>query len=312
MQTRYVLALVIVAVLATVAIEETRIARLQAEIIRLRELPPAPIPAPTPAPTPEPGSRDIPTESAAAPDASGPDPPSPAAPSTDTPPTGRQLPPDFPEPDENLSNIIALGPNSALYYELNLTNRERAYLEDLIQRRAATEADFAMKWMAASPEDRSTIEIALTPEIEKFDKAIAAFLNNDVAFATFQEHQRRAPERGMVDEIRPLIDQDGISLELQQENQLTEALYQARIESNSINWNAPEALPVIAEGNAPELFETQWNARTELLTAMLPDFLSEEEATAVLKARAQLKEPRLESVRMATSTMEDGLAPAGE
>lgn len=292
MQNRYVIATVVVAVLATVAVEESRISKLRKEVIRLRQLPDARQPAAAATTTEDEAAPPNPAPATVDP---GPEPAAPAA-------TGR-VPADFPEPDEARIRALAVGPNSALYYALNLNNHERAYLEHLLENRAQLEAKFAQTWMAASPDGRSAIEAAMRPEIGHIDAEIHDFLEHNSARATFAVFQEKQSERALAEELRPLLDQAGLSLDQEKESRLIDALHQARVATGSLRWDSIEALPVIAAGGAPEKFEQQWDARTELLAAALPEFLTEEETAAVLEARAQLKEPRLAGVRMAVEAL---------
>ena len=301
MKPQHTIAFVVVAVLATVVIEELRISKMRAEIIRLQAIPrdtPSDIdaivnktqevietveetPEVTPAPAPEPETPE-------------------AA------PTGRVISEDFPAPDEATIKRLALSPYSDFCYEKFLSNRERAYLSDLIQQRTQTLQDTASKWMIAPPSERPGLQDTMTLITAKSDDAIATFLNNETDAKDFANYHAMQPERQQVVAMAGALDEAGATLKMAKEKQLIEALYQARVGTGSVDWNSPAGLKAIGEGGALQRFGKEWETQTQALVGLLPKFLSETEAAAVLQSREGLKPDMVASIESAIEAINRG------
>ncbi|MFC7338278.1 hypothetical protein ACFQY0_13875 [Haloferula chungangensis] len=305
MKPQHTIAFVVVAVLATVVIEETRISKMRAEIIRLQAIPrdtPSDIEAlvsespeiielepKTQEPTPEPE----PTLEA--------DAESPALPST-----GRIIPSDFPEPDKETVAKLALSSYSDFALETGLSNRELAYLTDLLEHRKNTLQDTASKWLTSPPSERSALEDTMTLVVAKSDEEIATFLGNPTDAKAFARYHAMQPERDQVAAMAALLDEAGATLDMEKEKQLVETLHQARVGTGSIDWNSPAGLRAIGEGGANERFEKEWQAQSEALAGLLPKFLSESEAAAVLQSREGMKNDIAASIESAVEAINRG------
>lgn len=301
MKPQHTIALVVVAVLTTVVIEEARISKMRAEIIRLQAIP-----------------RDTPSDIEVIVNESkeiaemAPETPEPApepAPETETPEapaTGRKIPTDFPEPDKDTTARLALSPYSDFALDTGLTNRELAYLSDLLEHRTNTLQDTAGKWMTAPPSERPDIEDTMTLIVAKSDDEIATFLGNDADAKAFSRYHGMQPERAQVAAMAADLDNAGSTLEMEKEKQLVETLHQARVGTGSIDWNSPAALKAIGQGRALERFEKEWQAQSDALVGLLPKFLSETEAAAVLQSREALKDNIAASIESATEAINRG------
>jgi len=303
MKPQHVIGLVVVAVLATVAIEETRISKMRAEIIRLQAIPrdersdiktiveeTVDLNDPAQAP-PEPEATPAIPEPSPEPEAAAPNPPSQT--------TGRVIPDDFPDPDDAAIKQLAIGPYSDFSYEVGLDNRERAYLAELLNRRAAAMRETAAKWISASPSERSELEDTMILITVQSDDEIATFLGSERDTKAFAEYHAMQPEREKLSSMSVVLDQKGAALEVEKEKQLVETLYQARVGTGSLDWNSPAALIATAEEGALERFEKEWQMQTEALSGLLPKFLSESETTAVFESRESLKSETLASIESA-------------
>lgn len=299
MKPSFTIAAVVIAVLATVVIEEYRIKNLQAELQRLRALP-----------------RDVGADGGADPaaeapgagdDAVLPDPVSPPADGGKAPATNgdeqadpagaagtgalksiRQVPEDFPSPDEEAVKVAALSPYSDLYYDLGLNNRERAYFGELLDRRTERRQALAMKWVEAAPAERDEIEAQLAEAEAESRREIEAFLNRESDMVRFSNYDAMRPARELVVQMRPLMDQMGVALERDKELQTMAAVHAARQRVGSIDWESIEGLKRMVAGDAPEVFDEHWAAETEALKESLPGFLNEEEIEAFFASREQL------------------------
>lgn len=306
MKPSFAIAAVIVAVLATVVIEEYRIKNLQAELQRLRALP-----RDTAA---EDAAEDGGSEPAAGTPSAGddaelPDPVSPSADEgeADAPAADgdeesaageagenaalksiRQVPEDFPSPDDEAVKAAALSPYSDLYYDLGLNNRERSYFGELLDRRTERRQALAMKWVEAAPAERDAIEDQLAEAEAESRREIEAFLNRESDVVTFSNYDTMRPARELVVQARPLMDQMGVALERDKERKTIAAVHEARSRAGSIDWESIEGLKRMVAGDAPEVFDEHWEAETAALKESLPGFLDEQETEAFLASREQL------------------------
>lgn len=295
---------IVIAVLATIAIEEYRISELRGELIRLRAI--RDDPSLTDATPPKPSTTPATAGEAQAPPVEPAGAAEPPAAATPAPVPGqRQIPDDFPAPSDDEIKASALGPYSDLHYQLGLSNRARAYLEELLIRRSTTQQDLAMKWVKSSDAERPAAKQALHTALEKNDAEIKAFLNRDTDFETFSAFQSMHAERQMLSQLNLLMGQEGIALELAKEKQLITAMYQARIGASALEWDSPAALPVIAAGGALERFDREWEAQSLALKAAVASILTEQEAISFLASREQLKNSIRSSIEAAAQALLD-------
>lgn len=296
---------VVIAVLVTVVIEESRIKQLRAEVTRLRELPGRSTPG---------GSGDgklaqePPSTADAPPGETGEPGPSPEPAEAPALPGRRQVPVDYPAPADDVVKQLAQGPYAQLHLELGLTNREAAYLEEALMAQGMEMRELAARWVEALPDDRAQVKAAMDAAEARAGERIRNFLGNDEDFTTFTTYRAKQPEREMLGQMLPILDQQGVVLEIEQEQALVDAMHQAREATGGIHWNSPTAIKVIAAGDAVDRFEEQWNKIGETLRSELGDILEPAQVDAVLAARDQLKAPRLESVK-ATAAAIQGTDP---
>ncbi|MEM1085737.1 MAG: hypothetical protein AAGI48_16635 [Verrucomicrobiota bacterium] len=306
MKPQHVIALVVVAVLATVVIEELRISKMREEIIRLQAIPtddPSDIQEIVEATVrldePEILDEDVPPAEAEV--EIQPESPTPAAAVS-----GRVVPDDFPEPEDEVVRKLAMSPRADFALDHGLSNREWAYLEELLTLRAAALQETTGKWIAAAPAERPAIIEALTLVEAQSDDALATFFGDDDTLKAFRNDHARHPEREMVMAMSAELDEAGATLELDKEKQLIESLYQARVGTGSIDWNSPAALKAINEGGAADRFEKEWTEQTKALQGLLPKFLSETEVAAVMAARESRRTETEASITSVIETLEGG------
>lgn len=314
--------IVFTAVLATVVIEEYRIKNLQEEIIRLRALPDleiyaGPMPRagtesgsdavlPDPAPINEPEKDEVdvpeaPTEDQQADPAIGdnavneedtPDEVKPSPP-TDQPALSgsmRNVPEDFPSPDEDSVKALAVSAYSDLYYQLGLSNRERAYFEKLLNERTMKRQQLAMKWVQAEAGQRAGVEQEMNSMEEDFLDQLLVFLKRERDLEAFVKYDEKQASRQMLIQMRPIMDQLGVTLEVEKETRAIEVLDEIRRRIGSTAWESIEGLKRMAAGDALEVFDQQWEEATTLLKPAMAEFLNESEVKAFFESRDQLRQ----------------------
>ena len=309
MKPQHAIAFIVVAVLATVAIEETRISKLRAEIIRLQAIP---LDKPSNISEIVSNTEEVIVDSDVVNQEEKPTPPpseTPTETETEAPPaisTGRVIPSDFPEPDETIVKKLALSPYSGFFLDMGLNNRECAYLAELLERRSNTLQDTAGKWMTAPPSERAALEDTMTLIMAKNDEQIATFLGNETDSKAFARYHAMQPEREQLAAMAGALDAAGATLDMDKEQQVIEALYQSRVGTGSLDWNSPAGLKAIGEGGALERFEKEWETQSQALIGLLPKFLSETEAAAALQARETSKEAMVASIESAVEAINRG------
>lgn len=316
MKPQHAIAVVVVAVLATVVIEETRIAKMREQLVRLQALPtdaPRTEPEPLDLDPPEPDRPPV-TEAGAEPakvivkDGAATPVEDPVDATEATPPpaagTGfREVPERYPAPDDDRVKALALSPYALLHFSLALTPRECAYLDDLLAERARQQQELAAKWLAAEPAARDAVTAEMDNAISRSDDAIRTFLKRDADFESFAAFHALQPERELLAQFAPLMDAAGVSLPLEKEQKLVEAMHRARIGTGGIDWNSPEALAAMVAGDVASRFEKEWNEQGEALAPEVNKILSEEEASAFLEARQQVGETRKASLAEAAEAL---------
>lgn len=291
---------IVIAVLATVVIEETRIKKLQSEITQLRALPPTE-PDKAPPLVVEPVEGEGPVDPPIEPEVE-PTPPPPV-------PGLRTVPENYPAPSDEQVSKNSLSPFSQLHLALGLTNREQAYFEDLIASRRLEKQQLAGQWIDALPEDRLNIEQSMGEIDSMTHDRIRAFLENDEDFETYVGYDMMQPERELLSQIAPVMDQPveteegvaepGVVLELEKELKLIEAMHQARKSAGGIDWNSIHGMKAMAEAEALERFKEEWTKTGEILAAEIGTFLDETETRRFLAAREQVMATQIETLEAA-------------
>ncbi|MCH7226919.1 hypothetical protein [Haloferula sp. A504] len=296
---------IVIAVLATVVIEETRIKKLQDEITGLRALPPR-VPDKAPPLVVEPAEGEDPVEPAIEPE---------VEPTAPPPVPGlRTVPENYPAPEEDRIREIALSPYSHLHYALNLTNRERAYFEDLMASRRLEKQQLAGQWIDALPEDRLSIGQSMEDIDSMTQDRIRTFLGNEDDFETYVAYDLMQPERELLSQIAPVMDQPvetaegvtepGVVLELEKELKLIEAMHRARKAAGGIDWNSLQGMKAMAEPDALERFKEEWTKTGEILATEIGTFLDETEARRFLAAREQVMATQVETLETAIEAVQ--------
>lgn len=297
MKPQSAIATVVVAVLATIVIEESRIARMRKEILRLQALPTDTAAIEFAEPPPERPGKAIPPAENPDPDADPdaqvlPDPDAAPRAGGDPKPTRfrglRTVPDDYPEPDPERIKRMALGTYSNLYRELALTPRESAFFDDLLLARDATQQDLAMKWLEATPDQRPATAQEMADSLSSSDQNVRAFLGRESDFETFAAFIALQPERQLLAQLSPMMEAANVALELDKEQKLVEAMHRARVGTGSLDWTSPDALAALAAGGAAARFESEWARQDAALKPEVAKFLSAAETAAFFEAREQL------------------------
>ncbi len=251
------LSLVVIAVLATVVVEETRIRNLRIELEDLRSLRAAEVDAMAEPPAPEVAA-------------------------------SRQLPPDFPEPTDEQIQALATSDRADLYLDLGLNSTEQVYVDGLISGLRMQQQELAAAWLAAPVGERMAYETRMREAEEETDTALREFFQNEDDLAALRAGLSMQPDRDLYRQLAPYLSVQGATLTKTKEARFIEALHQIRMTIGGMDWNSPEALPFHATGTAPERFEEEWKKIDDGLKKVLPVFLEPREVEAIAAARKEL------------------------
>ncbi|WP_035601283.1 hypothetical protein [Haloferula sp. BvORR071] len=309
MKTPHALGLVLVAIAATVAIEESRIASLRgslasatanaASVASPASSPPSPNPA---AKDPSPATRTAKTDRAAKSDSPKP------ADEKDGPEdfskTVRKMW-DNPAGKAMMNQGVKIA--VAMMYEdylggLSLSKEESDYFKNLLGKDISDQQELGMKMMGGGV-DMKELQAEMDKRKASNEGEIKAFLNDDEDFKNYTAYRDRLPERQQLEGIRATMNSKSASLDAATEQKLIDAMYTARTQSDAPDYSGPKAFEELSKGNLEENFESGWQKQDAKLTAETAKILNPEQQAAFLEYRKQAKEMQLMGIKMAQQMM---------
>ncbi len=304
-----VFGLVLVAVLATVAIEESRIASLRA---RLEQAEPVKSAAAVPGP-------------AASPAASAPEPSRPtragerpAAPASGAKAAEGDEPGDFARTVRKMwdnpagKSMMNQGVKMAvamMYGDfidgLGLSKEEADYFRELLGKDMTDQQEIGMKMMGASQEERMELASEIAKRAKENEEAVKTFLNSEEDYNKFQAFKDQLPERQQLDGIRTHLASQQAPLDPAAEEKLVEAMQRARKQANATNFSGPEGFEELAKGDAVARFEQDWARQQEIVKKEVGSVLDEKQMKAFFEYQEQMKEFQLMGLKMISGQKEE-------
>jgi hypothetical protein len=165
-----------------------------------------------------------------------------------------------------------------------------------------------MKMMSAKDEAARKALIEEMEQVKEDSKAaVAEFLNNEEDMEIFEAFEDRLPERQQLEGLRAAMDAAEAPLTSEQEGQVVEAMYEARTSMDDMtNWQGPEAMDVLASGNAEGKFEEEWGTSAATVAAKVDGILDRRQMEAFRGYQEQMKEMQLMGIRMAEQMFRNG------
>ena len=307
MKTPHALGLVLLAVLATIAIEESRIAKLRSEIQSAA------------------GSTARTASASATPFTAESNPASTRLSKTERKPRPATPPSDSADDDGDFSKTVRrMWENPAgkammnqgvkiavaMMYEdfistLGLTPDETNYLKDLLGKEIADQQELGMKFMGATPEERSALQAEMEKRKADNEAAVKTFLNDEEDYKDYAAYKDRLPEHQQLEGIRAAMNSKNAPLDAATETRLIDAMYDARIRMDAPDYSGPKAFEELTKGNVVENFEQGWQKQDERLAAVAKGILNETQEAAFKEYREQAKEMQLMGIKMAEKMMID-------
>ncbi len=301
MKTPNVIGLVAVAVLITVAIEESRISSIRSVAkAETKTFVPKPPATPAAIAAEEPGApvrtKNRPEEAAATPK---------ETPEESFAGTARKMW-DNPAGKSMMSQGAKMA--VAMMYQdfvdgLNLSKEEGDYFKNLLGKEIADQQELGMKMLGASEEERKPLAEELKKRGTEREAEIKKFLNSEEDFKSFTDYKNHLPERQQLDGIRTAMTTKGVPLDAGTETKLVDAMYRARTESKAPDLSGPGAMDEMAKGNMVETFEKGWEIQQEALRKETGKILNEAQMTAFQEYQKQAKEMQLMGLKMAEQMM---------
>ncbi len=306
MKPPQVLGIVVLAVLATVAIEESRIAGIRQNAGKSESLVAAAAASGSGSSAPEPAAADAPVKTKSS------DQPRPEAPKPESAVLTESLVGTARKMWENPAgkSMMSQGAKMAvamMYSDfidgLKLSKKESDYFKDLLGREVTDQQEIGMKMLGATPEEREKLSEELKKRGEETQNEINKFLNNDEDLKAFKAYKDKLPEHQQLDGIRAAMSGQGVPLEPDVEAKLVDAMYRARTEAKAPDLSGPGAIEEFAKGNITETFEKSWDAQQAALQQETAGILTPEQAKAFQDYQKQAKEMQLMGLKMAEQMM---------
>lgn len=181
---------------------------------------------------------------------------------------------------------------------MELTKEETEYFRNLLGKEMSDQQEIGMKMMGASPEEQTKLVKEITKRAEESEEAIKAFLNSEDDYKKFQTFKERLPERQQLDGLRSMMASKEVPLDGAGEEKLVEAMHKARTQPNVVDYNGPKAFEELSKGNAVEAFEQNWARQQENLKKEVSGVLNEKQMQAFVEYQEQMKEFQLMGIKM--------------
>jgi hypothetical protein len=312
MKTSHALGLVVLAVAATLAIEESRIARM-------RETQQPVTAGGGPASTRTPGLNSAAGDGPSAPKKTNREAKTaasrPAPDEEDGESFGKTVRKMWDNPAGKAMMNQGVKVAVAMMYEdfiagLDLTKDEADYIKTLLGKEISDQQEVGMKFLSATAEERTALGEEMEMRKKENEEAIKTFLNNEEDYKNYSAYRDRLPERQQLDGIRAVMSSKNASLDPQTEGLLIDAMYNARTQTDAPDYSGPKAFEELSKGNVVENFEMAWNKQEEKLMAQTRGILTEAQQEAFNEYRKQAKDMQLMGIKMAEKMMSEKEEPA--
>lgn len=306
MKTPVVVGLVVVSVLITVAIEESRIAALRLDVKLAENAAVAPA-AGNPAVTPASNDADAgPVRTKNRAELKPTIPANPAEPDQESLAKSMRKMWDNPAGKSMMNQGVkmAVGMMYGDFIDgLDLTKEEADYFKTLLGKEIGGQQELGMRMMSATPEERKELLEDLKKRGEDAEAEIKQFLNDDEDYKAYTDYKERLPERQQLDGIRATMESKGSPLDAQTEAKLVDVMHRARTESKAPDFSGPNAMAELSKGNISETFENSWASQQEALRTETSTILNPTQQEAFQEYQAQMKEMQLMGLKMAEQMM---------
>lgn len=181
---------------------------------------------------------------------------------------------------------------------LELSKEETEYFRNLLGQEMADQQEIGIKMMSASPEEQTKLAEEISKRAKDNEEEIKKFLNNEEDYKKFQAYKDRLPERQQLDGLRATMASKQVSLDPASEEKLVEAMHRARTQPNVVDYSGAKGFEELSKGNAVEAFEENWARQQENLKKEVSGVLDEKQMEAFTEYQQQMKEFQLMGIKM--------------
>ncbi len=186
---------------------------------------------------------------------------------------------------------------------LDLTKEEGDYFKILLGKEMGDQQELGMKLLGATKDEREALVAEMEKRTKGNDAEIKKFLNNEEDVKAFTEYESRLPEHQQLDGIRATMSSQGAPLDAETEAKLVDAMYRARTEAKPPDLSGPNGIAEMAKGNIVETYEKSWEIQQQALRAETAKILNPVQLTAFEEYQKQAKEMQLMGLKMAEKMM---------
>lgn len=186
---------------------------------------------------------------------------------------------------------------------LQMSKDEGEYFKNLLGKGLSDQQELSIKMMGASQDEQKTLADEIAKRERENEAEIKKFLNSDEDFKSFSDYKQHLPERQQLDGLRSAMTNKGVPLDPATETRLVDAMYRARTESKAPDLSGPGAITELAKGNLVESFEKNWDQQQATLQTEVGKFLSEPQLAAFKEQQKQMKDMQLIGLKMAETMM---------
>ena len=192
--------------------------------------------------------------------------------------------------------------------ELDLSEEEKEYFVNLLAGDLADQQQLGMKLMGAqTDEERDALFAEMKESSDERKKAVKDFLNDDEDHEKFESYHERLAEYQQIPGIKAAMSAAGADLGPGQERKLVDAMYEARLEANGgKKRDDAEEFAKLQTPDAIEQFEQEWQRGQEILGQKLGGVLDETQMEALMQSQEQMKEFQLMGIKMMQGMMGEG------
>ena len=148
-----------------------------------------------------------------------------------------------------------------LLEDFAFSDEERAHFLELAGAELGSEDMLWMELLMAKDEDRERIMQTWETDRERRLREMKAFLNDEEDWDRYRRYQARVPEYEQMDGLRTVMMDEGVPMTAEQEAQLVDLLYRARVESGMRErWEGRGVLEQLSEPGMVQRLRDDWKS----------------------------------------------------
>lgn len=178
-----------------------------------------------------------------------------------------------------------------LLEDFAFSDEERAHFLELAGAELGSEDMLWMELLMAKDEDRERIMQTWETDRERRLREMKAFLNDEEDWDRYRRYQARVPEYEQMDGLRTVMMDEGVPMTAEQEAQLVDLLYRARVESGMRErWEGRGVLEQLSEPGMVQRLRDDWKSGVSSMGDAPRQILSGRQAEIFEVVQAEMME----------------------